>query len=65
MDILEMTNQILVLAEKHNDLELMTQIYTLQNGIKDLQTKLELNPEEHNHTLSSMIQWGHFTSNND
>lgn len=56
MDLMKLSNEALLLAERHNDLELFELISQIKNELSSLHMKPDLEIEE---------QWGHFTSNND
>lgn len=66
MDIFEMTNHAMKLAEKHQDLELIALMKDLENGLKALQEQ-HSNENTKVYKPSALIdmEWGHYTSNND
>jgi hypothetical protein len=64
MDVVKMTNQAMVLAKNHHDLELVSLLAELQTGVIELQKQLEHSREDQPHIVTE-TEWGHFTSNND
>ncbi len=66
MDIFEMTNHAMKLAEKHQDLELIAVMKELENGLKALQEQQSNeNTKVYQPSTLMDLEWGHFTSNND